>query len=47
VVTEQSFEVSATVDIPDFVAKDETLNLELCCVWTVRNGQVVEYDDYG
>ena len=47
VVTEQTWEATAIVDIPGFVGKDETIQLELCCVWTVENGQVVEYDDYG
>jgi limonene-1,2-epoxide hydrolase len=47
VVTEQTWEATATVDIPDFVGKDETIALELCCVWTVEDGRVVEYDDYG
>lgn len=47
VVTEQTWEATAVQDIPGFVGKDETINLELCCVWTVRNGKVVEYDDYG
>jgi ketosteroid isomerase-like protein len=47
VVTEMTWEATAVVDIPDFVAKDETLELELCCVWTVTDGKVVEYDDYG
>lgn len=47
VVTEQTWEATAVTDIPGFVGKDETINLELCCVWTVRDGKVVEYDDYG
>lgn len=47
VVTEQSWTASATADIPGFAAAGETFTLELCCVWTVRNGQIHEYDDYG
>jgi steroid delta-isomerase-like uncharacterized protein len=47
VVTEQTWEATATQDIPGFADKDETIKLELCCVWTVDDGRVVEYDDYG
>jgi steroid delta-isomerase-like uncharacterized protein len=47
VVTEQTWEATATTDIPGFAAKDETLALELCCVWTIDDGKIVEYDDYG
>ena len=27
--------------------KGETIRLELACIWTVRNGQIAEYHDYG
>ena len=47
VVTEQSWTVDPTVDLPGFTGAGERLTLELCCVWTVRNGQIHEYDDYG
>ncbi len=47
VVTEHTWEAKATVDIPGFVAEGETLKLELCGVWKVKDGQVVQYDDYG
>jgi ketosteroid isomerase-like protein len=47
VVTEQSWSATAKTDIPDFIKDGETLTLELCCVWSVRDGKVVEYDDYG
>jgi steroid delta-isomerase-like uncharacterized protein len=47
VVTELTWEATPTVDVPDFAAKGETLTWELACVWTVRDGQIVQYDDYG
>ena len=47
VVTEQTWEATATTDIPGFAAEGERINLELSCIWTVRNGQITEYDDYG
>jgi steroid delta-isomerase-like uncharacterized protein len=47
VVTEQTWEATPTADIPGFANKGETIKLELCCVWTLRNGQIAEYDDYG
>jgi hypothetical protein len=46
-VTEQTWEATATTDIPGFVGEGETINLELCCVGTVRDGKDVEYEDYG
>jgi ketosteroid isomerase-like protein len=46
-VTEQTWEATAATDIPGFAAEGESIKLELCCVWTVRDGKVVEYDDYG
>jgi steroid delta-isomerase-like uncharacterized protein len=47
VVTEQSWGGTPQQDVPGFMSKGEKLVLELCCVWTVRNGQITEYDDYG
>lgn len=47
VVTEQTWECTPTMDIPGFADKGENLKLELSCIWTVRNGQIAEYDDYG
>jgi len=47
VVTEHSWEAAATVEIPGIVAAGESVDLELCSVWTVRDGKVVGYDDYG
>ena len=47
VVTEQTWEATPTTDIPGFADKGVVINLELSCIWTVRNGQIAEYDDYG
>ena len=47
VVTEQTWEATAAVDLPGFAEKDERFALELCCVWTIEDGKIVEYDDYG
>jgi steroid delta-isomerase-like uncharacterized protein len=47
VVTELTWEATATQDIPGFAAKDEHFAIDLACIWKVRNGQICEYDDYG
>lgn len=47
VVTEHVWEAKATVDIPGFMNAGGTLKLDLCGVWTVVNGRVVKYEDYG
>ena len=47
VVTEQTWEATPTTDIPGFGNQGEVVRLELSCIWTVRNGQIAEYDDYG
>ncbi|MDA0823981.1 MAG: nuclear transport factor 2 family protein [Proteobacteria bacterium] len=47
VVTELTWEANATTDIEGFAKAGETIRLELACVWTVRNGQVADYHDYG
>jgi steroid delta-isomerase-like uncharacterized protein len=47
VVTELTWEANATADIEGFAKAGETIRLELACVWTVRNGQVADYHDYG
>jgi steroid delta-isomerase-like uncharacterized protein len=47
VVTEQSWGGTPTADVPGFATKGEEIKLELSCIWTVRNGRIAEYDDYG
>lgn len=47
VVTEHSWEATFTTDVPGFAAKDETAHLDLCSIWKIVDGQIVEYDDYG
>lgn len=47
VVTEIIWEATPVADVPGFAQKGEKIRLELCCVWTVKNGKVVDYHDYG
>ncbi len=47
VVTELTWEATPTADIEGFAKKGEIIKLELACVWTVRNGQIADYHDYG
>jgi steroid delta-isomerase-like uncharacterized protein len=47
VVTELTWEAMPTVDIEGFAKKGENIKLDLACLWTVRNGQIADYHDYG
>ncbi|MGD9601040.1 MAG: nuclear transport factor 2 family protein [Gammaproteobacteria bacterium] len=47
VVSELTWEATPTVDIDGFAKKGETIRLELACLWTVREGRLVDYHDYG
>lgn len=47
VVTEHVFEATFTMDIPGFAEEGETVKLDLCSIWEIRDGKIVEYDDYG
>lgn len=48
VITQQVWTFTAAVDVPVFDAKaGEVTALDLACIWTVRDGKVVEYHDYG
>jgi steroid delta-isomerase-like uncharacterized protein len=47
VVIEHTWEATFEADVPGFAAKGETVTLELCSVYTIRDGLIVEYDDYG
>lgn len=47
VVTELTWEATPNIDLPGFGEKNKTIRLELACVWTVRDGRICEYHDYG
>ncbi|MSR13066.1 MAG: hypothetical protein EXR86_00555 [Gammaproteobacteria bacterium] len=47
VVTELTWEATPTMDIEGFAKKGEKIQLELACIWTVRDGQIADYHDYG
>lgn len=47
VVTELTWEATPNVDIEGFAKKGETIKLELACIWTLRDGKVADYHDYG
>jgi steroid delta-isomerase-like uncharacterized protein len=47
VISEMTWEATFTVDVPGFAAEGETVKLELCGLWEIRDGQIVQYDDYG
>jgi steroid delta-isomerase-like uncharacterized protein len=47
VVTELTWEATPTADIEGFAKKGEKIQLELACIWTIRNGQIADYHDYG
>ena len=47
VLVEQTWVATAIVDVPDWAAKGETVRLDVCTRFTVENGVVTEYHDYG
>lgn len=47
VVVEHTWGGTAAGDVPGFAAAGEKVSLDLCTVATVRDGQIVEYHDYG
>ena len=47
VVIEQVWEAKATIDVPDMARAGEAVRMDLCTVFTVRDGRVVAYDEYG
>ena len=47
VVTELTWEGRSTVDVEGFAKSGETVKLELACLWTMRDGCVADYHDYG
>lgn len=47
VIVQHTWGGTAAVDVPGFAAAGEKVSLELCTVVTVKDGQIVEYHDYG
>jgi len=47
VVTEMTWEATPNTDIEGFAKKGELIKLELACIWTLRDGRVADYHDYG
>lgn len=47
VVTELTWEGTPNVDVEGFAKSGETVKLELACLWTLRDGCVADYHDYG
>ncbi|MGH8596855.1 MAG: nuclear transport factor 2 family protein, partial [Gammaproteobacteria bacterium] len=47
VVTELTWEATPTTDIEGFAKKGEKIRLELASIWTIRDGRIAEYHDYG
>ena len=47
VVTELTWEGTSNADIDGFAKSGETVKLELACLWTMRDGCVADYHDYG
>jgi ketosteroid isomerase-like protein len=47
VVTEHPWEATFTTEVPGFAEEGETVKRDLCSIWEIRDGKIVEYDDYG
>jgi limonene-1,2-epoxide hydrolase len=47
VFREASLVGTAVMDVPNFAAAGDTLNLLLTSVFVVENGRLVEWSDYG
>jgi steroid delta-isomerase-like uncharacterized protein len=47
VVSELVWEGTPNDDVEGFAKRGVTVKLELACIWTIRNGRVVDYHDYG
>ena len=47
VVIEQVWEARATMDVPSMASAGDAVRMDLCTVFTVRDGQIVAYDEYG
>lgn len=47
VIVEHDWEATATTDAPGFAAAGERVTLELCTIFTLRDGRIAEYTEYG
>jgi limonene-1,2-epoxide hydrolase len=47
VVIEQVWEANATMDVPNMANAGDAVRMDLCTVFTVRDGRIVAYDEYG
>lgn len=47
VLVEHTWTANATADVPGFANKGETARLDLCTRYTIKDGLIVEYHDYG
>ncbi|MGH3862692.1 nuclear transport factor 2 family protein [Actinokineospora sp.] len=47
VLVEHTWVATAAVDVPGWANVGETVRLDLCTRYTVRDGLIVEYHDYG
>lgn len=47
VVVEHTWGGTAAADVPGFAEAGGLVSLDLCTVFTVRHGRLVEYHDYG
>jgi predicted ester cyclase len=47
VVIEHSWSGHAVQDFPGFASAGDHVQLDLCTVFTVENGLIIAYDDYG
>jgi steroid delta-isomerase-like uncharacterized protein len=47
VVVQQTWGGTAAADVPGWAEAGGTVSLDLCTVFTVRQGRLVEYHDYG
>jgi ketosteroid isomerase-like protein len=47
VVIEHTWAATATADVPQFARAGEAVNMELCTIFTIDDGQIVEYVEYG
>jgi predicted ester cyclase len=47
VVFQHTWTGNPTTDLPGYAVAGKEVNMELCTIFTIRDGQIVEYDDYG
>jgi limonene-1,2-epoxide hydrolase len=47
VAIEQVWEATATIDVPNMARAGEAVRMDLCTVFTVSDGRIVAYDEYG